>query len=81
MATVAELRTLNPGDYIEASNLYYKVLDVTNKGLVLTNPFAYGERPKGKWLSEFKDEFARIDHPYWNIIRKNSHIAKGIEKE
>jgi len=75
-----ELKTLKRGDYIEASGLYYKVLEVKNSGLVLSDTFLRGGRARGRYFSSFYSEAARIDWNYWNIIRKNAKGAKGIEK-
>ena len=78
---VGQLKSLKPCDYIEASNLYYKVLGVQDDGLVLSNTFLYGHKAKGKWFCSFYSNSARIDWNNWSIIRKNLKGAKGIEKK
>jgi len=82
--TIREIRTLNKGDYIEASELYYRFIkiNIKNKTITLTPPFPYGQKPIGRiWTSKYDDSISKIDYHYWNIIRKNSPKAKGIEKK
>ena len=78
---IGQLKTLHKGDYIEASNLYYKVLGVTENDIVLTDPFPKGARAKGKWNYAFIDEALRYDIVHWNLIRQDSKDARGIEKK
>ena len=82
MAIVQDVETLRRGDYIEASELYWKVLgiDTTKKQLTLTKTFARGEIPKGSLVVDnYTDDIAARDLPYWTIIRANSKEARGIE--
>ncbi len=79
MVTIKELRTLKPGDIIDATGLYYKVLGVTKKGLYLTDPFCKNQTPTGKWFSAFNSKFAQIIHIFWHIIRANS-VEKKLLK-
>ena len=80
--TIKKIETLKR-DYIEASDLYYKVinLDTTKKQITLTAPFSQGSKATGKWTSTYNDKVAKIDHQYWNIIKANSKEAKGIESK
>jgi len=81
MATIKQLRTLNKDDYIEADDLYYKVLEVKPNGLELSHPFGKGEKARKKWFYSFSSKLLPYDIPYWNIIRQNSKEAKGIENQ
>jgi hypothetical protein len=78
---IGQLKTLHKGDYIEASNLYYKVLGVKEDRIVLTDPFPKGSKPKGKFDYAFTDETLRYDIIHWNLIRQDSKDARGIEKK
>jgi hypothetical protein len=82
MATTAEqIETLNPGDYIDAVDIYYRVikLNTKKKKIILTHAFMRGSRADGMWTCYYTDNISRKDFQYWGIIRKNSPDAKGIE--
>nr|QBM01326.1 hypothetical protein [uncultured archaeon] len=90
MATnIQQLKTLKKGDYIEVSDdpyydihpdhiLYFKVLNVKQQGLVLSDSFSKGSKAKGEWFSEFKEH---RDYDCWIIIPQDSKKAKGIEEK
>jgi len=81
MATIQDIETLRKGDYIEASELYSKVLaiNIQKKQLTLTEPFEKGFKPRSRWVSKYTENIAAIDLPHWNIIRADSKGARGIE--
>jgi hypothetical protein len=81
--TIEQLETLRPGDYIEASELYFRVIRINTKAetLTMTRPFSKGERAVGITTFNYNDKVAKIDNKYWNIIRQNSPKAKGIERK
>ena len=79
--TIQKIEKLKKGDYIEASEIYYKVIkvDTVRKKLVLTKPFSKGYKAEGNWSSSYVDDIAKQDQLYWKIIRKNSKESEGIE--
>jgi len=81
--TIKEIETLKPGDYLEAADVYYKVLkiNVRNKSYRLSKPFERGKTAEGSSTINYTDRISRIEHQYWSIIRKNSKEARGLEKK
>jgi len=80
--TIKEVETLRKGDYIDASDFYYRVIRINYKSkfLTLTYPFERGGKAYGKSTFKYTDKVAKIDFQYWNIIRKNSKDARGLER-
>jgi len=76
--SIKELMELERGDLIQASDLYYRVYEARNDGLVLSDPFAKGEVPKGKWVYNYHSQEAKYDFLHWKIIPACTKESQGI---
>jgi len=83
VVTIGQIELLKQGDYIEASGLFYKVIKINTKSktLTLTEPFSYGEKAIGRWTSNYNNNISAIDHQNWDIIKKSTPGARGLEKK
>jgi hypothetical protein len=95
MLTLKEISYLEPGDYIyrnpakvESCDLnhkvdsYFKVLSVNCEEAIFkfSHHFFKGQSlPKETWTLEMRYEFTPKEYPNWEIIKKGSPEAQGIE--
>ena len=76
---IADLINLPQGDYIEASGLYYKILDHVENGIKLSDPFAKGSVASGEWVTKYDSSYLIEDILHWNHIPRDSIEGKSLE--